>query len=93
MTSTDALSTFAVSKRYSRGALAVAGVSSSVRRGEIYGFLGLSGAGKSTMIRMLLGMITPTSGHAELFGERVRSGTNTWRRVGCPSTSRPHIPS
>jgi ABC-2 type transport system ATP-binding protein len=54
-----------------------------VARGEIYAFLGLNGAGKSTTIRMLLGMIRPTTGHAELFGERVQAGaTDLWRRVG-----------
>jgi ABC-2 type transport system ATP-binding protein len=54
-----------------------------VAAGEIYAFLGLNGAGKSTTIRMLLGMIAPTSGHAELFGEAVRSrAAEVWRRVG-----------
>jgi ABC-2 type transport system ATP-binding protein len=54
-----------------------------VASGEIYAFLGLNGAGKSTTIRMLLGMITPTHGHVDLFGERVRpEATRLWRRVG-----------
>jgi ABC-2 type transport system ATP-binding protein len=54
-----------------------------VARGEIYAFLGLNGAGKSTTIRMMLGMIKPTAGHAELFGVRVVPGANDlWRRVG-----------
>ena len=66
------LETFGVSKRYRGGVLAVDAVSLSVRQGEIYGFLGLNGAGKSTMIRLLLGMIAPTNGRAELFGEPVR---------------------
>jgi ABC-type multidrug transport system ATPase subunit len=39
---------------------AVENVSLSVRKGEIYAFLGLKGAGKTTMIRMLLGMVKPT---------------------------------
>ncbi len=59
------------------------GVDLHVARGEIYAFLGLNGAGKSTTIRMLLAMIAPTAGRAELFGERVRPGaTGIWRRVG-----------
>jgi ABC-2 type transport system ATP-binding protein len=63
--------------------LAVDRVDLRVARGEIYGFLGLNGAGKSTTIRMLLGMIRPTAGHAELFGERVRADAiDLWRRVG-----------
>jgi len=41
---------------------AVDGISFSVDRGEIFGFLGPNGAGKSTTIRMLCGIITPTSG-------------------------------
>ena len=43
-------------------------LSFSVEEGDVYGFLGQNGAGKSTTIRMLLTLITPTSGHIELFG-------------------------
>ncbi len=65
------------------GVLAVDGIDLRVARAEIYGFLGLNGAGKSTTIRMLLGMIRPTSGDAQLFGEAVRpEATGLWRRVG-----------
>jgi ABC-2 type transport system ATP-binding protein len=54
-----------------------------VAQGEIYGYLGLNGAGKSTTIRILLGMVTPTSGSVELFGQRVHADARTlWRRVG-----------
>ncbi len=41
-----------------------------VPKGSVYGFLGRNGAGKSTTIKMLLGMIGADSGHAELLGER-----------------------
>jgi len=47
---------------------AVAGVSFSVRRGEIFGFLGPNGAGKSTTIRMLCGLLRPTSGTGRVAG-------------------------
>jgi ABC-type lipopolysaccharide export system ATPase subunit len=78
-----AVTTSGLTKRYSGDVLAVDGVELRVTRGEIYAFLGLNGAGKSTTIRMLLGMIRPTAGHAELFGERVRAGASgLWRRVG-----------
>jgi len=78
-----AIATSGLTKQYRGGVLAVDRVDLRVARGEIYGFLGLNGAGKSTTIRMLLGMIRPTAGHAELFGERVHAGaTDLWRRVG-----------
>lgn len=55
----------------------------SVKKGEIFGFLGLNGAGKTTAIRMLLGMITPTSGQCYLQGQKVDAGNiNTWSDVG-----------
>ena len=44
--------------------VAVDHVSLQVTKGEIFGFLGLNGAGKSTTIRMLCGLLTPTSGRA-----------------------------
>jgi ABC-2 type transport system ATP-binding protein len=54
-------------KRY--GAVrAVDGVSFQVRRGEIVGFLGSNGAGKTTTLRMLCGLLTPTSGTALIEG-------------------------
>ncbi len=78
-----AIATDGLTKRYRGDVLAVDGVDLRVARGEIYAFLGLNGAGKSTTIRMLLGMIKPTAGHAELFGVRVGPGANDlWRRVG-----------
>ena len=75
--------TVALSKRYRGGVLALDRAELRIGRGEIYGFLGLNGAGKTTAIRMLLGMISPTAGHAELFGQRVRAeAVGLWRRVG-----------
>lgn len=47
---------------------AVERVSFSVRRGEIFGFLGPNGSGKTTTIRMLCGLLTPTSGRAVVAG-------------------------
>jgi ABC-2 type transport system ATP-binding protein len=79
----QAITTDGLTKRYRRDVLAVDGVNLRVARGEIYAFLGLNGAGKSTTIRMLLGMIKPTTGYAELFGVRVEPGANDlWGRVG-----------
>ncbi len=47
---------------------AVNDLSFSVEKGDVYGFLGQNGAGKSTTIRMLLTLITPTHGQIEIFG-------------------------
>jgi ABC-2 type transport system ATP-binding protein len=52
---------------------AVKGVSFEVERGSIFGFLGPNGAGKTTTIKMLTGLIAPTSGGARLFGEPIPS--------------------
>jgi ABC-2 type transport system ATP-binding protein len=78
-----AISTSGLTKRYRGGVLAVDQIDMRVARGEIYAFLGLNGAGKSTTIRLLLGMIRPTAGHAEVFGVRAEpAATHLWRRVG-----------
>jgi ABC-2 type transport system ATP-binding protein len=62
---------------------AVDSVSLNIRKGEIYGFLGLNGAGKTTIIRMLLGMIRPTSGTSYLFGKKVDAGNyQLWKSIG-----------
>jgi ABC-type multidrug transport system ATPase subunit len=47
---------------------AVDDLSFSVEEGDVYGFLGQNGAGKSTTIRMLLTLVRPTAGHIEIFG-------------------------
>ena len=52
---------------------AVDQLSFSVEEGDVYGFLGQNGAGKSTTIRMLLTLITPTEGNMELFGLPLQS--------------------
>ena len=62
------ITTHALSKRY--GSLrAVDGVDLHVQRGDIYGFLGANGSGKTTTVRMLLGLVLATSGEIELLGE------------------------
>jgi ABC-type multidrug transport system ATPase subunit len=52
---------------------AVNDLSFTVQEADVYGFLGQNGAGKSTTIRMLLTLITPTSGEIELFGMNLRT--------------------
>lgn len=52
---------------------AVDGVTFNVKEGEIFGFLGANGAGKSTTIRMLIGILNPTSGDAVVGGYSVKN--------------------
>jgi ABC-2 type transport system ATP-binding protein len=52
---------------------AVRGVSFQVRRGQLVGFLGPNGSGKTTTIKMLIGLIAATAGEAYMFGARVPS--------------------
>ncbi len=59
---------------------AVDGVSFCVRPGGIYGLLGPNGAGKTTTLRMLSGLLTPTSGWARLMGHDVRTEREASRR-------------
>ena len=47
---------------------AVDSLTFSVKSGEIFGFLGANGAGKSTAMRMLCGLLEPTSGNAKVAG-------------------------
>jgi ABC-2 type transport system ATP-binding protein len=54
---------------------AVDHINFSVRRGEIFGFLGANGAGKSTAIRMLCGLLQPTSGTATVGGFNINTQT------------------
>jgi len=63
--------------------VAVNDVSFEVRAGEIFGFLGSNGAGKSTTIRMLCGLLQPTSGDAVVGGiDVVRDPEGVKRRIG-----------
>ncbi len=63
--------------------VAVDAVSFRIRRGEIFGFLGSNGCGKTTTMKMLTGLLPATAGHARLFGKPVDPhDMATRRRVG-----------
>ncbi len=74
-----------VSKTFGRGARqvhAVKDLTLSIAPGQVYGFLGHNGAGKTTSIRMILDLIRPTTGRVLLFGQPVRERRAALRRVG-----------
>jgi ribosome-dependent ATPase len=62
---------------------AVDHVNFRIERGEIFGFLGSNGCGKTTTMKMLTGLLPPTEGSAMLFGKQVKGGdVESRRRVG-----------
>jgi ABC-2 type transport system ATP-binding protein len=65
------IATRALTKRYRGGQLAVDGLDLTVPAGSVFGFLGPNGSGKTTTIRMLMGLIAPTSGSARVLGRPV----------------------
>lgn len=72
-----------LSKIYA-GVPAVDNNSFKVTKGEVVGFVGLNGAGKSTTINMLLGFISPSKGEVTLFGEKVTlpNAAKSHQRIG-----------
>ena len=79
VTMTDAIATHGLVKYYGRRR-GLDGLDLQVRPGEIYGFLGPNGAGKTTTIRILLDLIRPTSGAAEVLGQVPSTGGAALRR-------------
>jgi ABC-2 type transport system ATP-binding protein len=79
---TAVISTRGLVKQYGR-LRAVDGIDLDVQTGDVYGFLGANGSGKTTTVRMLLGLVLPTSGEIELLGERMpRAGRRVLPWVG-----------
>jgi ABC-2 type transport system ATP-binding protein len=77
------ISSSALTKRFPGGQVAVDNVDLDVPAGAIYGFLGPNGSGKTTTIRMLLGLISPSSGTQTLLGEPMpRAAASVLPRVG-----------
>ncbi len=77
------MKTVGVSKRY-RGRLVLKDVSMTVARGDIYGFVGENGSGKTTVIRLITGLIAADEGSVSLFGHPADSpeATSARRRIG-----------
>lgn len=63
--------TYDLTKRF-KNLTAVDQVNFEVQRGEVYGFLGPNGAGETTTIALLLGLVRPTAGSAEVLGHDIR---------------------
>ncbi len=77
-----AIEAWGLTRRFGRFT-AVDAVSFRIRRGEIFGFLGSNGCGKTTTMKMLTGLLPPSEGRAALFGQPVKAGDlGTRRRVG-----------
>jgi ABC-type multidrug transport system ATPase subunit len=75
----DAVRTSGLTKRFRSGQVAVDRIDLAVPYGSVYGFLGPNGSGKTTTIRMLLGLISPTAGSHTLLG---RPAAEVLPRVG-----------
>jgi ABC-type multidrug transport system ATPase subunit len=67
----NAITSSGLTKRFRSGQLAVDGIDLEVPTGAIYGFLGPNGSGKTTTIRMLLGLLRPTAGTSNLLGQQM----------------------
>ena len=74
------LETIGLTKTYSRKNV-VNNLNMKIRKGDIYGFIGKNGAGKTTTIKMITGMISPSSGSIKLFGKEKLSDSR--KKIGC----------
>ncbi|AKU16216.1 ABC transporter ATP-binding protein [Luteipulveratus mongoliensis] len=82
MTGALAVESAGLTKRFGDQTV-VAGIDLVVPRGSVYGFLGPNGSGKTTTIRMLLGLVRPTAGEHSLLGEAMpSSAASVLPRVG-----------
>ena len=77
----DVIEAHALTKVY-KGKRAVDGLEMRVAKGDIYGFVGKNGAGKSTTMKMACGLVTPTSGEVTVFGGESGAGRGEFSRVG-----------
>lgn len=76
------LETHALTKQF-RKHKAVDEINMHIKRGGIYGFIGRNGAGKTTFLKMISGLTTPSSGDYSLFGYSGKELSKVRSRVGC----------
>ena len=72
---TSTVVTRGLTKRFRGGQVAVSNLDLDVPRGSVFGFLGPNGSGKTTTIRMMLGLVAPTAGSVTLLGEPMPNGS------------------
>lgn len=78
----DILKTIDLSKAY-KDNIAVDKVCMTISKGDIYGFLGRNGAGKTTVLKMIMGQISRSSGSIEVFGETISHNDYKYKsRIG-----------
>ena len=77
-----AITTSGLAMRFRGGQLAVDHIDLAVPHGSVYGFLGPNGSGKTTTIRMLLGLVHPTAGTFAMLGTDLRALDSVLPRVG-----------
>lgn len=72
-----------ITKKYKEH-MALSKLNMHIKRGDIYGFIGANGAGKTTTIRLITGLIQPTSGEYQLFGKNnIKEMSLVRRKLGC----------
>lgn len=69
-------------KKSYRGKRAVDGLNMHVKEGDIYGFVGKNGAGKSTTMKMFCGLISPTSGELSILPNNTKPRFGEFSRIG-----------
>ena len=78
----NAIKTKNLTKYYGKS-MGIEDVSLEIEKGEVFGFIGPNGAGKSTAIRTLMGLLTPTSGTAEIQGkDAFKHGAELRKSIG-----------
>jgi ABC-type multidrug transport system ATPase subunit len=82
VTGSPVIATQGLVKRFGR-VRAVDGIDLDVRAGDVYGFLGANGSGKTTTVRMLMGLVLPTAGQVEVLGQPMpKAARRVLPRVG-----------